>query len=585
MVNYLALNIYSFLQSAAKVKTSAKALTLMLIVIVSLPLVCCQSVAAQTSQPTLAETIHNVLSTVHDTNSSCNVIYDQIFCRQNTTVFDNAITQALNRSDYNEVIFIARLAELNGYSSQTINSCLKTALQNIPLCGSLPLTYTATQYAPDSFILYDRYMINAYRYAQELNVSRWNINSAYQDFVKAYLHPNGSGEMLWINPQTNFEKSWSSRYYDEHAETLGMFLLFAMAGISDSMAYADDAWLNVQDHWNGSIYGYTNKDAGVECEEGNFAIVITEYQNNRGLLPYYDRVIVDLEDKLLTNGYNSSSWIGDGVIRHADGNNENRLYETMGNLMALQMLYPDFTEGNQTNFQNMLLTGWQGLVGSNLFSNNQFRFLNTTDSYNGDASLLGAMTLFLYGIIPGTGSLAITASNERYQDYRTCFQTSQWQFNYTDQSIRLPINKGNLTFIFGSQNVTADFPQDGVYDIQFSSDWNNITQTTKIEDITRPNLQPVTLQPITKPTPTPVVSPTVTPSPSPSTTTTPSPTPSPTPTQQPPTNPPTTKPTDDSNSPPNTPPVLLCIVIVLVASSAVILAFGISRFVKDKSKV
>ncbi|MGD6853060.1 MAG: hypothetical protein ACQCN6_13460 [Candidatus Bathyarchaeia archaeon] len=588
MVNYLALNIFYLPQSATKVKTPAKALTLLLIVIVSLSLVCCQGVNAQTAQPTLAETINNILSNIHEANSSWNVIYDQIFCRQNTTVYDNAITQALNKSNYQEVIFIARLAELNGYSSQTVNACLKEALENMPMCGSLPQTHNGNSQIPASFILYDRYMVNAYRYAQELGVSGWDINSAFEDLSNAYLVPpkgSESGEMLWINPQENKNGSFTSRYYDEHAETLSVFLLLALNGVSGAMPYADDAWLGVQSHWNGSIYGYNNKDGGVECEMGNFAIIITQYQNSRGLLPYYDRVIADLEETLLTNQYNSSAWSPSsvGVIRHASSNNQSRLYETLGNLMTLQMLYPDFTEGNQTNFQDMLQSGWQGLVNSSLFSNDRFRFFDSDNNYNDDASILGAMTLFLYGIIPGTGSLAITAQNERYQDYLTNFQTSQWRFNYTDQSIRLPINKGNLTFIFGSQNVTADFPQDGVYDIQFSSDWNTITQTTKIEDITHPNLQPVTIEPLPTPTPTPTTPPpTVTPSPSPSPSPSPTTSPSPTPIQSPTTTP-TTNPTEHSTPPPN-PPILSYVIIALSASTVAILAFGILRFLKARSK-
>ena len=295
-----------------------------------------------------------------------NTIYGQVFGLENASVFDSAIQLALNQNDYTDVIFIARLAELNNYTSQVIDDCVVSALENIPMCGSLPVTYAAAGGIPDSFLVYDRYMVNAYRYAQELGVPGWNITQAYLDFVNAYLSPpqrSVSGEMLWINPEQNFAESYTSRYYDEHAETLDMFLEFAQNGVNDAINYADDAWLNTQSHWNGQYYGYSDSEMEVECEMGNFAQVIAEYQNYRGAIPYFDRVVDDLQFKLLSAQYNSPAWGETGVVKHADTNPQLRLEETMGALTALQMLYPDFSSPMQSNFQQMLSNGaaWQGL--------------------------------------------------------------------------------------------------------------------------------------------------------------------------------------------------------------------------------
>jgi hypothetical protein len=464
---------------------------------------------------TLADAINNVLSNIQTTDSPWEVIYGQVFGLQNQTVFDDAILQALNQSDYQDVIFIARLAELNGYTSTAINDSVIVALQNFPMCGSLPITCWANSYAPDSFQVYDRYMINAYRYAEELNVSGWNINQAFTDFATQYLKPPQNsqyGEMLWINPQENYSKSFLSRYYDEHAETLDIFLEFALAGVNISISYngqtlnvtnfMDDAWTNTQSHWNGAIYGYDSANGEVECEMGNFAQVIAEYQNFRGNLTYFDRVIQDLEYKLLAENFSSPAWGTVGVLKHADGNPQLRLGETMGALIALQMLYPYFSPDMQDNFASMLQNGtWQGLLTSSLYGNGQFKFLSTDTGYGSDASSLGAMMLFLDGIVPNTGYLAMNASNERYQDYRTCFPTSQWSFNYQNQTIRIPVMAGNLSFIFGSQEVTQNFPTNGVYNVQFASDWNSIISITNVTDINTTTLQPT-------PTPTPSPSPT-----------------------------------------------------------------------------
>jgi hypothetical protein len=126
-------------------------------------------------------------------------------------------------------------------------------------------------------------------------------------------------------------------------------------------------------------------------------------------------------------------------------------------------------------------------------------------------SMLGAMELFLYGIIPDTGYLAINASEERFDDYRTCFPVSQWKFDYENRLVRIPVVQGNLSFIFGSEKVTHDFSSSGVYDIQFTKDWNSIVSTSKIEDID----QNETLVTTPSPTPSPSPSPSQSPSPTP----------------------------------------------------------------------
>jgi hypothetical protein len=550
-----------------------------------------QTVHAQETQEesTLAEVIGAVAKNIQTTDSAWNAIFGQIFHLENQTVFDNAIQQVLSNNRYPEVIFVARLAELNNYSSPIIDNCTKTALRNIAMCGSFPVTASGPG-GINCFSVYDRYMVNAYRYAQKLNVSGWNINQAYQDFSQAYLKTptnSHSGEMLWISPQNNFAESFSSRYYDEHAQTLGVFLEFANCGISDSMSYADDAWLNLQTHWNGNYYIYADTSAQVECEMGNFAQIIAQYRNSRGEIPYFKDVVGDLECTLLSAGFNSSGWGTTAIIKHADGNSQLRLGETLGAVTSLQMLYPNFTSSMQANFRDMLTVSWQGLVNSSLYNSttNQFR---SSDTYgdidlSDQTSLQALMLLFLYGIIPDTGYLAINASNERYQDYQTCFNTSQWKFDWANSSIRIPVMQGNLTFIFGTQNVNQNFTSNGVYDIQFRNDWNIIDSVTKVADINGTTLEPVTLEPIKRPPPTsastaspqPTVTPTATPSPTATPTPTPTVEPQPTPTNQ--------SATSTPNIPPQNPLPYQWILIVLT-SSVLMIAFGTYYFKSKASK-
>lgn len=80
------------------------------------------------------------------------------------------------------------------------------------------------------------------------------------------------------------------------------------------------------------------------------------------------------------------------------------------------MFYPYFDQGNQSNFRGILNSGnssaWQGLINSPLYSNSRFRQFDTVDdvqgTYSDDASLVGAMTLFLDGIVPDTGYWLLT---------------------------------------------------------------------------------------------------------------------------------------------------------------------------------
>jgi hypothetical protein len=272
--------------------------------------------AARAQQPTLAQTIDAVLQNVNLANVSpqWGSIYPQIFCLTNASIFDSLISWAVNQSDWQDAVWVARLAELNGYSSQTINDCLVNALENIPMCGSLPVTcYDANQsvtaYPAECFCVDSRFIVNAFRYAQELDVPGWNITQAFIDFANAVNQAptnimfTGSkyGEILWIDPPENFSASYSSRYFDEFAQTLGMFLEFAQNGVTGNItlnglslnatSFMDYMWNSTQSLWNGNFYNYNEEGPCIECETGNFAALISAYQNYQGTLPYFDRLL------------------------------------------------------------------------------------------------------------------------------------------------------------------------------------------------------------------------------------------------------------------------------------------------------
>jgi hypothetical protein len=132
--------------------------------------------------------------------------------------------------------------------------------------------------------------------------------------------------------------------------------------------------------------------------------------------------------------------------------------------------------------------------------------------------------LFLNGIIPDSGSLAIPVIDEFYQDWYSMFSPSQFRFDYEAQTIRIPVWAGKINFNFGSETVFYDFPDNGTYEVQFSADWNNVTGATKICPLIEnfSYLPPVETEHL-PPEPTPTPSPQPTPTPSPQPTPTPSP--------------------------------------------------------------
>jgi hypothetical protein len=460
-----------------------------------------------TADSTLADTLNTIITNVDWLyGNSWTSNWAMILGGQDETAFDNAITQDIARGDYIDALYVARLAELNNYDSPTIQVATQTALQQIAMCGSLPITANAKVYGdPDllnsgCFLVYNRNTLFGYQYAADYGLTtKWNGVQAFTDFAKAYdKRPVGSvsGEMLWCDPQENWAKSYSSRYYDEHAQTLSTFLKFAQQNVPNAITYADKAWTGVQAHWNGQYYGYTGTTV-IECSMGNFAQVIAEYKTQKGgTIPYWDRVISDLNYKLLANSWSSPGWASPGVIVHATTNPQLRLWETMGSTIALQTLFEDFTPTMKANWANMLMgsnPAWKGLVTSSLNTNGYFSGVSGTAPTN-DATACAAATLFLDGIVPITGSLAIPFRNEECNDQRTPFLSSDFKFDYANHLIKIPVNAGKLTFIYGTTPISYTFPANGVYTVQFSDDWNLITKVNDVPVVTNPPSAPQNLK-------------------------------------------------------------------------------------------
>ncbi len=432
--------------------------------------ICHVPFVAQAQTANLADTIN--ACTVNWQANPDTVKLAMVFNKLPLSYYDTLIQQYASQSDWSEVLRIKRLSEIDGYDSATVDEAAKSALTNMPMLKHLPNTWPTYNY----FFVYKRYDLNAYRYASQWNyeTAKWNKSSAYQELLETYQH-NGQPS-LGYNPITLSAFQWYPRYYDESAETLDCFIKL---GGNDA-----GLWDYIQNRfWGGSIYGYNDKTT-FECEFGFFAMVAGYYHAITGYSsPYLDRVYLDLYNKALAQGWSSVAWGIPGVVRHASGNPQLRLENTLGAIQALHT-YCGSSDW-QSSFVSLLVgsrKAWIALVFSPLYSNGQFRM--TSDSGVSDAATAyGMMTLFLEGIIPDTGSIAMPLNEEEYEDTVDLSPATLFQFDYDTKSIRIPVWAGDIKFQFGTAVTSANFPLDGVYEVKFSDDWNTVVSVNRIQGL------------------------------------------------------------------------------------------------------
>ncbi len=243
-------------------------------------------------------------------------------------------------------------------------------------------------------------------------------------------------------------------------------------------------------HWSGSYFPYKGRSGQVECEAGPFAEATAElYVTNGYDLPNFpDYILQDLDYKFISGGnWSAKLWSPKAyVVRHAESNQQKRLENTVTAWAAMHSYYPLMGDSMKLNFIN-LLTGspnaWQGLLNySNMYREGRFRW-RENQNYTDDATCGGAMILFLNGIVPDSGSLAIPVIEESYQDWYSMFPASHFRFDYESQTIRIPVWAGKINFIFGTEIASYNFSDNGIYEIHFGSDWNSVTSANKISSL------------------------------------------------------------------------------------------------------
>ena len=483
-----------------------KASSLVLLIIVAASL---STGHVEAEQPTLADQLNTTLNTVNWTSPESFFVphFGLIFARGGN--YDAALATI---PDFQTLIQMKRIAEIDGFNSSLLNQTVADAMDNQQMTGHWPYTGST------GVLVYWRFLVFAYQYAAELggNMSKWNSTLAYQEYLNCWQHDH---DFLYFNPATGGTSDFRDRYYDENAEVLSIFLKFYQTGMPEALDYANQMWTHLcESHWSGSYFPYTGNSGQVECEAGHFAETIAElYAANGYDLPNFpDYILQDLDYKFLSGGdWSGKLWSPGGyVVRHAESNSERRLENTVTAWAAMHSYHAVMDDAMKSNFVK-LLTGtpnaWQGIVdNSNLYSEGRFRWRDQVGyPYSDDASCAGAMILFLNGVVPDSGSLAVPVIDEYYQDWYSMFPASNFRFDYESQTIRIPVWAGKLNFIFGTETASYTFPEDGIYEVQFSPDWNNVTNANKISPLSEQftYLPPAEKQPHPQPTPSPMPSP------------------------------------------------------------------------------
>jgi hypothetical protein len=548
-------------------------------------------------------------------NSSLQTIYDGIALGQTTVSQLQAAVDSINVTSTSsaEAVFYwyVQLNKLGVAINETTIKAALDATQMLPNVGGLPYNFYNSNTLKASFIVYNRYDLYAYQWAEQLNyqTDKWNLTQAYGVFnnsVTAYGKP-----VLCVGAnQVGWGISYGPRYYDECAETIDMYATFWKLGIPDGLVQAERWWNWANAHlWVNSTTGYFYKyglsSQQFECEAGGFDQIIWKLYNISPQLSNTTNLFVDMNTRALSQGWNSPQW-GSYVVKHATSNSQLRLQNTINSWASLLGFYSNLTEPMQSKVQALLngtagaAPAWNLTLQNRLYDNATGMFRMQSDKgLSTEATANGAVLLLMLSTVPVTGSLAVPLQDYVYEDINGIIDGGLSNINIAERTVTVSVaSPGTFLSMFGTNIFEYELDSIGVWQLTFDSDWNALVSKTLLSELptsrmyigltdqTDSTITPLPI-PTAQPTPTPspsttppaiVITPTV-----PKTTHTPTPTATPkptttsTPTPAEPTATPSTAPTQNptpttSNQPlfkiPQISPMIIFIVVLLAAVGA-----------------
>jgi hypothetical protein len=387
---------------------------------------------------------------------------------------------------------VKAIAEVCGYTSDTINERTKDFLANIPMFTSAPIPINndvggGTWYAPDINVV-----INGYRWARELKYQeeRWDATAAFRKLV--VIRYTQDYPFFGCNPDAGtFYRVYASGRWHESASMMHTFLLFDK--VNAPLAYAYMLWewgeLN-RIYWTGDHFNYSPDNPNWELAAPTVHFYNTKMYVYIGrVLGEFHRVVEDAEARYLLKGWGSPQWGGYHVpVHHNPSNLQRSLDYYLPAMGLLHMLYPRMSDDGKANFKGMLDGSIAPRMADALLASDLYvapRFKSRSDGSVSDAATAdGCATLFLMGIIPDTGSLAVPVTIEGTGQRDICFLSPRYfGFDYDARKVKIPVYAGKIRFYLGDTPIEYTFPYDGVYTVTFGSDWNSITSAQWISQL------------------------------------------------------------------------------------------------------
>jgi hypothetical protein len=387
------------------------------------------------------------------------------------------------------------MAEIIGYSSPTLTEKTKLMLDNqrIITPEGLPSAYN-TGY----WYNWDWCVLDCFRWAKQLGYRTDKFADASSAFKrlksKRYPLPTSPPYVFYAwDPQTDETLSMLGGRWHQVAQLIGVWLKFYELGVKDALNMAYEEWKLLNDkywsfaYWTDDYYIYAPDLPGFEVRNPDvFQTVAKAYTINPLLFgTEFHRIAVDLQTRYLAKAWGSPPWGGKNVtVHHYPANFEQRL-DGLHCWAVLHMFYDHFKDASKSNMRKMLLgdgmvSASDALLSSPLFSGNRFRMTDKTN-YEDAWTIWGCMVLFLMSIIPDTGHLATPVQVEGFGPQEWAFfDPNNFGFNYAARKIKIPVYHGTLLFKFGDKVASATFPEDGIYTVTFSSDWNTVTGISKV---------------------------------------------------------------------------------------------------------
>jgi hypothetical protein len=432
-----------------------------------------------------AEQIRLCLDTITDWTHEYTATFGIVFNKVGPSALDNAAIRYANASEWWNLRHVKRMAEIIGYNSTTLEEKTKQMLDNqrIGTADGLPRTWNTGYWWN-----WDYCVLDCFRWAKQLGYRTdkfADVNKAFSTLKnKRYPLPTSKPYVFYAwDPDTGETLSMLGGRWHQIGALCGVWLKFYELGVKDALNMAFEEWKLLNDvYWKDNHYIYAPDLPDYEVRNPDVFQTFTKAFTINPFLfaTQFYRIVIDLQSRYLSKGWDSQQWCGKYVtVHHCPSNLELRL-DGMHGWAVLHMFYDYLSDGSKENMRKMLLgdgmvSASEALLNSALFSGNRFRQTDKA-SYDDAWTIWGCMVLFLTSIIPNTGHLAVPVQVEGFGPIEWAFfDPNNFGFNYATRQIKIPVYHGKLQFKFGDKVAEATFPSDGIYTVTFSSDWNSVT--------------------------------------------------------------------------------------------------------------